>query len=71
MNRHSYNLRGMVELPTRDSPSDFLNGEDLNGGDLALARDIIQGASKAEQSSLSPVETPDCAAGLRHSGVTN
>jgi len=57
MNRHSYNLRGMVELPTRDSPSDFLNGEDLNGGDWALARDIIQGASKAEQSSLSPVET--------------
>jgi acetyltransferase len=52
MNRHSYNLRGMVELPTRDSPSDTLNGRDW-----ALAREIIQGASKAEQSSLSPVET--------------
>ena len=43
----------------------------LNGGDWALARDIIQGASKAEQSSLSPVETQIVLQAYGHSGVTN
>jgi acetyltransferase len=51
MNRHSYNLRGMVELPTRDIDSVSCNA------DRALARDIIQAARRAEQSRLSPVET--------------
>jgi acetyltransferase len=51
MNRHSYNLRGMAELPTRDD-----NAETQNY-DIALAQDIIQAAHQAEQSELSPVET--------------
>lgn len=51
MEHHSYNLRGMAEMPGQE-------GDAQSGAyDVTLASDIIQAATRAKQPVLSPAET--------------